>query len=59
VRHAAEGAEHRESSTSSDRDDLPLATKLADLAMMSIFVSMQGGVTRGSAGKEARYSGSF
>jgi hypothetical protein len=36
-----EGSEHWQSATSFNRDDLPLVAKLADLAMMFIYGSMQ------------------
>ena len=36
-----EGAEHWQSTTSFNRDDLPLVAKVADLAMMYIYGSMQ------------------
>jgi hypothetical protein len=36
-----EGAEHWQSTTSFNRDDLPLVAKLADMAMMHIYGAMQ------------------
>lgn len=36
-----EGEEHWQSTTSFNRDDLPLVAKLADLAMMFIYESVQ------------------
>jgi hypothetical protein len=36
-----EGAEHWQSTTSFNRDDLPLVAKLADMAMMFIYGAMQ------------------
>jgi hypothetical protein len=36
-----EGAEHWQNTTSFNRDDLPLVAKLADLAMMFIYGSVQ------------------
>jgi hypothetical protein len=36
-----DGAEHWQNTTSFNRDDLPLVAKLADLAMMYIYGSMQ------------------
>jgi hypothetical protein len=36
-----EGAEHWQSTTSFNRDDLPLVAKLAEMAMMYIYGSMQ------------------
>jgi hypothetical protein len=36
-----EGAEHWQNTTSFNRDDLPLVAKLADLAMMYIYGSVQ------------------
>jgi hypothetical protein len=36
-----EGAEHWQNTTSFNRDDLPLVAKLADLAMMFIYGSLQ------------------
>ena len=36
-----EGAEHWQSTTSFNRDDLPLVAKLADMAMMYVYGAMQ------------------
>ena len=37
-----DGAEHWQNTTSFNRDDLPLVARLADLAMMYIYGSVQG-----------------